>query len=223
MFWFWIIVCICTGLICCGMSWPGFEPGTSRPWSGHSTICIILRLVEVINPKITPIPSQSRSIYIDESTRAFTNFRVGFKGCLDYMGGLHIAHDWVSPRICIKHQVIFLCTREIWVLLWENRLFAYAKTKMQISFAVTAKLISIFVFTTRIVQSLFYLNPKFQASNHLLWLYSPVCVRPGRKPRRPVFSQRGSYSSWYFPIILGSFPRINSLQSFIVILLSLWN
>ena len=37
-------------------------------------------------------------------------------------------------------------------------------------------------------------NPKFQASSHLLWLYSLVCVGPGRKPRRPVFSQRGSYS-----------------------------
>ena len=48
-------------------------------------------------------------------------------------------------------------------------------------------------FYTRIVQSLFYLNPKFQASSHLLWLYSLVCVRPGRKPRRPVFSERGSY------------------------------
>ena len=45
--------------------------------------------------------------------------------------------------------------------------------------------------------SLYYLNPKFQASSHLLWLYSPVCVRPGRKPRRPVFSQRGSYSEPY--------------------------
>ena len=71
--------------------------------------------------------------------------------------------------------------------------FAYAKTKTQISFAVTAKLISAFVFATRIVQSLFYLNPKFHGSNHLVWLYSPVCVRLGRKPRRPVFSQRGSY------------------------------
>ena len=29
---------------------------------------------------------------------------------------------------------------------------------------------------------------KFQASSHLLWLYSPVCVGPGRKPRRPGFS-----------------------------------
>ena len=50
-----------------------------------------------------------------------------------------------------------------------------------------------FVFATRIVHSLYYLNPKFQASKHLLWLYSPVCVGPGRKPRRTVFSQRGSF------------------------------
>ena len=34
------------------------------------------------------------------------------------------------------------------------------------------------------VQSLYFLNPKFQAFNHLLWLYSPVCVVPGQKPRR---------------------------------------
>ena len=47
--------------------------------------------------------------------------------------------------------------------------------------------------STRIVQSLYFINPKFQASSDLLWLYSPVCVRPGRKPRRPDFSQRGSY------------------------------
>ena len=61
--------------------------------------------------------------------------------------------------------------------------FAYAKkTKTQISFAVTAKLISAFVSATWIVQSLLYLNPKFQASSHLLWLFSPVCVGPGRKP-----------------------------------------
>ena len=71
--------------------------------------------------------------------------------------------------------------------------FAYAKTKPQISFAVTAKLISAFAFATRIVQSLYFLNPKFQASSHLLWLYSLVCIGPGRKPRRPVFSERGSH------------------------------
>ena len=36
------------------------------------------------------------------------------------------------------------------------------KTKTQISFAVTVKLISAFVFATRIVHSFFFLNPKFQ-------------------------------------------------------------
>ena len=48
--------------------------------------------------------------------------------------------------------------------------------------ADTAKLISAFVFATRIVHFLFFLNPKFNASSHLLCLYSPVCVGPVRKP-----------------------------------------
>ena len=48
-----------------------------------------------------------------------------------------------------------------------KHIFAYAK-KTQISFTVTAKLIRAFVFATWIVHSLFFLNPKFQASNHLL-------------------------------------------------------
>ena len=47
------------------------------------------------------------------------------------------------------------------------------KTKTQISFAVTAKLISAFVLATRIVQSLYFLNRKFQASSYL-------------QPKRPV-------------------------------------
>ena len=48
-------------------------------------------------------------------------------------------------------------------------------------FAVTAKLISVFVFAIWIVQYLYFLNPKFLASSHLLWLYSPVCVGPDWK------------------------------------------
>ena len=39
-----------------------------------------------------------------------------------------------------------------------------------------------FVYATRIVQFLFYLNPKFQASSSFLCLCSPVCVGPVRKP-----------------------------------------
>ena len=56
------------------------------------------------------------------------------------------------------------------------------KTKPQISCAVTAQLISAFVFATQIVQFHYFLNPNFQASSHLLWLPSPVCVGPGRNP-----------------------------------------
>ena len=68
----------------------------------------------------------------------------------------------------------------------------------------TAKLISAFVFATRIVQFLFYLKPKFPASSRLLWLYSPIYIGPGRKPRRQVFSQRDS-------ILYGEIP-LNCLR-----------
>ena len=43
-----------------------------------------------------------------------------------------------------------------------------------------------FRYSDSTVQFLFFLNPEFQAS-------SSVCVRPGRKPRRPVFSRHGSF------------------------------
>ena len=39
---------------------------------------------------------------------------------------------------------------------------------------------------------------EIQASSHLPWLYSLVCVGPGKKPRRPVFSQGGSNSLDYY-------------------------
>ena len=61
------------------------------------------------------------------------------------------------------------------------------KQKAQISCAVTAQLISVFVFAIQVVQFLVFLNQKFQASNHLLRLYRLICVRPGRKPQRRVF------------------------------------
>ena len=47
------------------------------------------------------------------------------------------------------------------------------KTKAQISYVVTVKLISVFVFATYMymVQCLYLINPKFQTANHLLWLF----------------------------------------------------
>ena len=58
----------------------------------------------------------------------------------------------------------------------------FEKSIFCIAIALTAKLISAFVFATRIVHFLYFLNLKFQASNHLLCLYSSVCVGPVRKP-----------------------------------------
>ena len=95
-----------------------------------------------------------------------------------------IAVDWDINQ-CIKQTKQFSAsfgTEMILAALWKNQQSAYAKTMTQISFAVTAKLISVFVFATRIVQSLYFLNTKFHASSCLLWLYSPVCVGPGQKP-----------------------------------------
>ena len=82
-------------------------------------------------------------------------------------------------------------------LVMRKPAFCICEKKTQNSFAVTAKLISAFVFATRIVQSLCFLYTKFQASSHLAWLYSLVCVGPGRKTRRPVFSQRGSNNTTF--------------------------
>ena len=76
--------------------------------------------------------------------------------------------------------------------------FCICENKDADQLKVTAKLISAFVFAKWIVQYLFYLNPKFQVSRDLLWLHSPVCFRPSRKPRRPVFSEQGSIAICIF-------------------------
>ena len=124
---------------------------------------------------------------------------LGYVYCAGMSVGLHGNQKHVN-EIFENVSTCSMCTLKlsgwryvIWAATWENRIFAYAKTKTQISFAVTAKLISAFVFTTWIIQSLCFLNPKFHVCRYLLWLYSPVCVGLGRKPRRPVFWRRGSY------------------------------
>ena len=71
----------------------------------------------------------------------------------------------------------------------------------------------------RIIQFLFYLNPKFQASSSFLSLYRPVCVGPGRKPRRPVFSRRGSFILG-LGLVVFQLWRICGFQIFDIFLLS---
>ena len=56
-----------------------------------------------------------------------------------------------------------------WIGLSESRLLAYSKTKTQISCAVSA---------TYIVQAIYFLNPHFQASSNLLWLYTDLVENP---------------------------------------------
>ena len=74
-----------------------------------------------------------------------------------------------------------------WGGSYVNWNFDDAKTKAQISCAVTEQLICAFVLATGIVHFLFYLYPKYQDSCFLLWVYRPVYVGPGRKSRRPVY------------------------------------
>ena len=67
----------------------------------------------------------------------------------------------------------------------KNGIFSYAKIKAQIS---------AFVFATRIVQFLLFLNPKvlFMLLACFFDCTCRFCVRPGRTPRSPVFLRRSS-------------------------------
>ena len=73
----------------------------------------------------------------------------------------------------------------------------------------TVKLISAFVFATQIVQFLFFLNPKSQASSLLLCLFRLVCVRPGRK-HKLLFSVHEASNN--FCIQLGTSRESESLH-----------
>ena len=105
-----------------------------------------------------------------------------------------------SPKFILDISVSFVCTnidtdpdfisllnkashiRLPWfsfdLLFHLNRLMrkttCFAKTKTQISFAVTVKPISAFVIANRLVQFVYFLNRKFSASSHLLCLYNSV-------------------------------------------------
>ena len=95
--------------------------------------------------------------------------------------------------------------------------FSHMRKQWRSSAAVTMQLISAFVFK----QSPYFLNLKFQASNHLLWLYNSVCIEPGQKPRRQVFSRCDSYLpylnqelSFVFYTFLKNFPKMKGRSPF---------
>lgn len=89
----------------------------------------------------------------------------------------------------ITYQTIFRINF-IWAASWENRLYAYAKTKLKISCAANKRLWFSFINAT------ICLPPK--AYSHLHWLHSLVCVGPVRKPQRQVFSGCNSFFFLFF-------------------------
>ena len=85
----------------------------------------------------------------------------------------------------------------------KNQQLAYAITKTKHSFAITAKLISAFDFVTRILQYLFFQNPKsltVQAS--LCW----ICLET------PEVSRRGSFIDLNEDSIFGNKFFLNSFS-----------
>ena len=74
--------------------------------------------------------------------------------------------------------------------------FSFAKTKAQISCAATAQLISALVFATQIVQFLFFLNLKFQVSNHLLYSWTGRFVWDLVGSPEDRFSRDGAHSNF---------------------------
>ena len=122
-----------------------------------------------------------------------------------------------TEYLCIGIDILIILKVIIIESPQKTQQHAQVKPKAQISCAVTAQLISVFVFATQIVQSLFYLHPKFQVSSQLLQMHRPVYVRPGRIPQKLVFLRHGSYYKYTdtfmkiekMNMIVYLFPNVN--------------
>ena len=74
-------------------------------------------------------------------------------------------------------------SRVKWAATWENRFFFFICENKDAD-QLRGNRETLFKFATRIVQSLYLLTLKFQASTSLLWLYSLVCVGTGNPEDR---------------------------------------
>ena len=86
--------------------------------------------------------------------------------------------------IMLQHtlcQSCLLFKHTKWAASWETNNL-HMQNQRRRSASRQAKLISAFVFATRIVLSLFYLNPKSKGSRIHLYMCSSVCVRPVQNP-----------------------------------------
>ena len=126
------------------------------PEQGPKALAVLINN-EVVVSVYSKIKPPTDLIFLDISGKEIT--------CTETIPieGLTIWYNCVTCR-----QDLSRLMRKPTICICENQQSAYEKTKAQISFAVTAKLISAFVFATRIVQLLFFLNLKFLVSSHLL-------------------------------------------------------
>ena len=102
----------------------------------------------------------------------------------------HIHSKGSGPLMCVcvaKPVAVELRCHATALISYVNMHFAYAKSKsadqLRGNHAADQRLC--FLYT------IYFLNLKFQASSHLLWLYSPVCVGMVENPGQ-VFLQHGS-------------------------------
>ena len=93
------------------------------------------------------------------------------------------------PLFLVSQLWLYLGNSQVSVYRTIGPLVTYAKDTGTDQVCGNRKAV---VFATQIVQSLCFLNMKFQASIRLHWLYSPVCVIPGRKPPKTGFLGRCS-------------------------------
>ena len=112
-----------------------------------------------------------------------------------YIGvGQKVNESSYLQLLCVKFSKVFSCCKSYLSFVMRKPAFCICENKDADQLCGNHEADQCLCFRYMDWKSLFYLNPKFQASSYLLWFYSLVCVGPGRKPRRPAFSQRGSFN-----------------------------
>ena len=128
-------------------------------------------------------------------TRRLNLYATGY-ACIDFV---HAFLFMFTPKRVKRFNIIIDSVNNILGIQFRMRVYLYKSVimrKQEFCLGQRAQIgcadQRIYFHYTDILQFLFFLHPNFQASYLLLCLYRPVCVRPGRKPRKPGFWRRGS-------------------------------
>ena len=106
-------------------------------------------------------------------------------------------HEKTCVALCNTKVATSCQATDTYDLHHEKTTFCICENKGADQLRITAKLISPFVFATWIVQFLYFLNPKFPVSSHVLFLYSSVSVGSVWKPHC-LFSHDFAHISFFF-------------------------